>query len=85
MLWRRCVMAVATVAVTGCAAPPPHRVPFSVAMLPADCRNRQIMLDWLEGQARIPQHRSESPQDYQRTRNEIRKKIWDIRYHCQPV
>lgn len=73
-------------ALGGCAtAPPPHQVPFNVAMLPADCRNRQIMVDWLESQSRLPQHRSESTHDFQRTRNEIRKKIWDIRYHCQPV
>jgi len=77
---------VATVALVGCAtSPPPNHVPFNVSMLPADCRNRQIMLDWLESQSRLPQHRSESTQDFQRTRNEIRKKIWDIRYNCQPV
>lgn len=71
--------------VTGCAGPAPHQVPFSVAMLPADCRNRQIMLDWLQRQAEYPRATNQNQQDYERTRNEIRKKIWDIRYHCQSV
>ena len=43
------------------------------------------MIDWLDGQARIPQQRGESTVDYTRSRNEIRQKIWDIRYYCQPV
>jgi hypothetical protein len=76
---------ILALALAGCAAGPPRTMPLNVAMLPQDCQNRQIMLDWLSGQAQIPQHRNESNQDYQRTRNEIRQKIWDIRYHCQPV
>lgn len=79
-----CTVAMA-VLLTGCATAPPTAMPLNVAMLPHDCQNRQIMLDWLQGQARRPQHRTESDSDFQRTRNEIRKKIWDIRYHCQPV
>lgn len=84
--WRHSLVVTAAVLLAGCSvSKPPNTVPFNVAMLPADCRNRQIMLDWLESQSRIPQHRSETAQDFERTRNEIRKKIWDIRYHCQPV
>jgi hypothetical protein len=69
----------------GCASTPPTAMPLNVSMLPHDCQNRQIMLDWLEGQARVPQTRFESDKDYARARNEIRKKIWDIRYYCQSV
>lgn len=85
MIKAKLVTAAAVTALIGCAAPPPRALPINVALLPQDCQNRQTMIDWLEGQARIPQHRSESDRDYQRTRNEIRSKIWDIRYHCQPV
>lgn len=80
------VVVIFCLVLAGCAStPPPGRVPFHIGLVPADCGNRQILLDWLEGQARIPQHRSETHDDFQRTRNEIRKKIWDLRYHCQPV
>lgn len=43
------------------------------------------MLDWLQRQAEYPRATNQNQQDYERTRNEIRKKIWDIRYHCQSV
>ena len=69
----------------GCVAPRQNQMPLNVAMLPADCQNRQIMLDWLDGQARLPQQRGETDRDYARSRNEVRKKIWDLRYHCQPA
>ncbi len=78
-------MMILTVALSGCASAPPTAMPLNVAMLPQDCQNRQIMLDWLQAQAQQPQHRQESNRDFQRSRGEIRKKIWDIRYHCQPV
>ena len=76
---------VATAALVGCVSPRQNQIPLNVAMLPHDCQNRQIMLDWLDGQARLPQQRGETDREYTRSRNEIRKKIWDLRYHCQPV
>lgn len=79
------VTVLTTIWLTGCVTAPPTAMPLNVAMLPQDCQNRQIMLEWLESQARQPQHRAESDRDFQRTRSEIRKKLWDIRYHCQPV
>ena len=70
---------------TGCSTRLPTAMPLNVSMLPQDCQNRQIMLDWLQGQARLSQQRNETELDFVRSRNEIRKKIWDIRYHCQLV
>lgn len=71
--------------ISGCASNRQTAVPFQVAMVPADCQNRQILLDWLEDQARQPQLKGETDREYSRRRNEIRRKIWDIRYHCQSV
>jgi hypothetical protein len=68
-----------------CSSAPPTAMPFNVAMLPNDCQNRQAMISWLDGQARIPQQRGESTRDYTRSRNAIREKIWGLRYHCQSV
>jgi len=80
------LLVVATALIlTGCVSPRQTVMPLNVAMLPADCGNRQIMLDWLEDQARQPQQRGESAEDFQRSRRAVRRKIWDIRYHCQSV
>lgn len=83
---RQIVLMLCVVAsVGGCSTPRQVAVPLNVAMVPNDCRNREIMIDWLLGQARLPQQRGESNLDYARSRNEIKQKIWDLRYHCQPV
>jgi hypothetical protein len=71
--------------VGACSSAPPTAMPFNVAMLPNDCKNREAMISWLDGQARIPQQRGESIRDHTRSRNAIREKIWDLRYHCQSV
>jgi hypothetical protein len=68
----------------GCMSP---RVspPVNVAMVPNDCRNREIIINWLSEQAAIPRQPGETEDHYERHRRQIRAKIWNMRYHCQPV
>ena len=59
--------------------------PIEVAMVPNDCRNRDAIIRWLTEQAEQPRQTLESEQDFLRHRKQIRAKIWDLRYQCQPV
>ena len=68
---------------TGCAiktAPP-----VDVRLVPNDCANRQMIVNYLEQQAQQPRAAFESDRDYERTRSEIRHRVWTLRYYCQPV
>lgn len=74
---------VAAVAASGCAVK--TAPPVDVRLVPNDCANRQMIINYLESQARQPRAALESETDYERTRSEIRHRIWTVRYHCQPV
>lgn len=76
-------VAVVALSITGCAiktAPP-----IDVRLVPNDCANRQMIINYLEEQARQPRAAFESESTYERSRSEIRHRIWTVRYHCQPV
>lgn len=75
---------VALIALTGCMTPKTSP-PIEVAMMPNDCRNREAIINWLSQQAAIPQQRLESDENFERHRRQIRSKIWNMRYVCQPV
>jgi hypothetical protein len=77
-------LVVAVVVLTGCMTPKTSP-PIDVAMVPDDCRNRDAIVNWLSQQAAIPQQRMESDENFQRHRRQIRAKIWNMRYVCQPV
>ena len=70
-------------ALAGCASTPP--VPLDVSLIPNDCANRQLIINYLESQAQLPRATFESEKDYVRSRSQIRNRIWTVRYHCQPV
>jgi hypothetical protein len=72
---------IATLA--GCASSPP--APIDVSLIPNDCANRQLIINYLESQAQMPRATFESEKDYVRSRSQIRNRIWTVRYHCQPV
>jgi hypothetical protein len=72
-----------TVAVTGCISVP--RPPMDVSMIPNDCANRASIIRWLEQNAQVPQQSGETKEDYERSRAQIRSRIWSMRYTCQPV
>ena len=73
-----------TVAVVGCASQP-YRPPLDVSTIPNDCGSKNSIITWLDRQAAIPQQYLESKEDYERSRGQIRSRIWSLRYHCQPV
>jgi len=76
---------LSVLALAGCAVPRQGDMLLHVSLLPNDCQNRQVMLDWLDGQSRQARRAGENDREFARSRNEIRRKIWDIRYNCQPV
>ena len=68
----------------GCASQN-HTLPASVAAMPNDCANRQAIINWLETQSAIPRQPLESEQAYEQSRAQIRHRLWNVRYVCQPV
>jgi len=78
------VIALLAMTVTGCVSVV-QRAPLDVSMIPNDCANRVSIIRWLEQNAQVPQQNSESKEDYERSRAQIRSRIWSMRYHCQPV
>jgi hypothetical protein len=75
---------VLIIALTGCVTVV-ERPPLDITQVPNDCANRNAIIEWLEQNAHVPQQSSESKQDYERSRGQIRSRIWSIRYTCQPV
>jgi hypothetical protein len=79
-----CVLSVAVL--TGCAASRDlERVPGSVQIMPNDCANRTVLINWLTRQAAISKRTLESQQSYDQAQSQIRHRIWTVRYNCQPV
>lgn len=76
-------MIVSALALTGCAVK--TAPPVDVSLVPNDCANRQLIVNYLEQQAQQPRAAFETDRDYERTRSEIRHRIWTLRYYCQPV
>jgi hypothetical protein len=62
-----------------------YRPPLDISTIPNDCGNKNSIIAWLDRQAAIPQQYLESKEDYERSRGQIRSRIWSLRYHCQPV
>ena len=79
-------IAVSAVLLTACAAPRDlARVPASVQIMPNDCANRAMIIQWLSRQAAIARAPFESQESYDQTQAQIRHRIWTVRYNCQPV
>lgn len=74
------------VLVAGCTSAPMSFVdPAAVQIMPNDCANRTATLRWLETQAAIARHPLETERQYEQTRAVIKKRLWTVRYNCQPV
>lgn len=71
-------------AMSGCAMPLAQRPPPAVLAMPNDCANRVAIINWLTRQSQTPRQ-FEPEQDYENRMSEIRKRMWNLRYHCQPV
>ena len=70
---------------SGCAMPMAQQPPMAVQVMPNDCTNRVVIIDWLESQLRIPRQPFETQESYEKARAPIRHRIWHLRYVCQPV
>ena len=75
---------IATLALTGCAY---HNItpPVDVRLIPNDCVNQRLINNYLVQQEQRSRHTFESERDYEAHRAEIRNRIWNMRYHCNPV
>jgi hypothetical protein len=79
-------VAIVTAMLTGCAAPRDlSRVPAAVQIMPNDCANRNMIIQWLSRQAAVSRAPFESQESYDQAQAQIRYRIWNVRYNCQPV
>ena len=74
----------AAISLSGCAY---HNMtpPVDVRLIPNDCLNQQMIVNYLVQQSQRPRQMFESEKEYELTRAEIRSRIWNVRYHCNPV
>lgn len=78
------VAAVAVLSLAGCAH---HNItpPVDVRLVPNDCANQQMIVNYLTQVAQQPRQMFETEKDYDSRRAEVRQRIWTMRYHCNPV
>jgi hypothetical protein len=72
------------VSLSGCATPRPQP-PVDVRLIPNDCANRVLIINYLQQLADRSKQTFESERDYEIHRSQVRQRIWSMRYHCQPV
>lgn len=84
MIQRIFLVLLFSLLVTGCAGPS-RRPPAAVMIMPNDCGNRQAIANWLQDQSQIPRQTFETERAYEIDRAQIRQRLWQLRYNCQPV
>jgi len=77
------VLMAVTAAMVGCSTN--RSPPVDVRLIPNDCANRTMIINYLDQEAKQPRGTFESEKDYEKHRAEIRQRIWTMRYYCQPV
>ena len=79
-------LALSVAVLAGCASSRSlERPPVSVQIMPNDCANRTVLINWLTRQAAISKSPLESQQTYDQAQSQIRHRICTVRYNCQPV
>ena len=75
---------IAALTLSGCAY---HNVrpPVDVRLIPNDCSNQQMIVNYLTQQSQRGRQMFETERDYEAHIAEIRGRIWNVRYHCNPV
>jgi len=76
-------VAIVVAMLAGCAQT--ARVPVDVSLIPNDCANRTRVIAWLTDLSNKPRASNERLEDYENAKSQIKARIWNIRYHCQPV
>lgn len=80
----RTAILISALVLTGCAY---HNMtpPVDVRLVPNDCSNQRLIENYLVQQTQRSRNTFESPKDYEDRIAEIRGRIWNLRYHCNPV
>ena len=78
------ILAIVLLSLVGCSTYDRH-VPASVAVMPTDCSNRVAIINWYQSQLAVPRPPLQNERAYENYREQIRYRIWHLRYHCQPV
>ena len=75
---------IAVLALTGCAY---HNMtpPVDVRLVPNDCANQRLIENYLVQQTKRSRNLFETESDYEDRIKDIRGRIWNMRYHCNPV
>jgi hypothetical protein len=73
------------VALTGCAAPYRASSVKELQYIPDDCKNRVMLIGWLENQLEYRKPYTDTQKEYNAQTSAIKAKIWHLRYRCQPA
>jgi len=76
------ILILGIVFLSGCAVYNDRTLPVEVTVIPSDCNNRDAILRWLEAQAKQEQALLTSDKLYAYQQKAIKRKIWDVKYHC---
>ena len=75
-----CFVVVSAV-MAGCANVNP---PIDVTLIPNDCANQARIIRWLESQSQLTPVGADKV-EYDRYRQTVKSRIWNLRYNCNPV
>jgi len=73
------------VLLSGCSLYNDRSIPTEVSIMPNDCANQRMMLNWLEYQIGQEQSLLSNKGIYAREQRALKHKKWDFKYACNPV
>lgn len=79
------LLIIAVVGITGCAAPYRATSLKELEFVPDDCKNRHMLVKWLEDQLDYRKPLTDTQKEYDAQTSAIKHKIWHLRYRCQPA
>jgi hypothetical protein len=79
------ILSLSILSLVGCASSYKVADVQEVHDIPNDCKNRHLMISWLENQLQYDKPYSESQREYDAKISAIKTKIWTLRTMCQPV
>ena len=71
------------VALAGCATGYRISTVSELDQIPDDCRNKDMLIKYLENQTHIPKPLTESQKEYDAKTRALHNKIWHLRYVCR--
>lgn len=76
---------ISVIVLAACTTTPQRPPPLDVQLIPNDCANMTLIVEYLQQEANRPRATFESERDHDRYRSQMRQRIWTMRYLCQPV